>query len=179
MWRCNSDYFPRTSPCNTRWKGIVCDTYAVGGNIIGISFPFVGIGGSIPLQLWSLTSLRYLDLSMNDMSGTIPDSVGQLTALEFINLSGNQLEGSIPTGVGSMLSLQYFIITNTPLQGTLPTTLSLLNKLAGLIITNTLIGGTLPVLENLPLIRILDLSTNFFTGTIPSSFGALSKYFVL
>jgi hypothetical protein len=45
-----------------------------------------GFEGEIPVQLFSLTGLKVLELDDNEMEGTIPAEIGQLTELTRLEL---------------------------------------------------------------------------------------------
>lgn len=60
---------------------------------------------SIPSVIFSMTNLRYLDLSRNRID-SIPPSIGGLTSLAYLDLSGNKLTG-LPEEIGSLTALTY------------------------------------------------------------------------
>ncbi|RHY07550.1 hypothetical protein DYB36_002666 [Aphanomyces astaci] len=49
----------------------------------------------VPVELFSLTSLAYLDLSNNCLSGAFPDPLGRLNKLKELVLSGNKLTSDL------------------------------------------------------------------------------------
>ncbi|RHZ03830.1 hypothetical protein DYB31_008764, partial [Aphanomyces astaci] len=49
----------------------------------------------VPVELFSLTSLAYLDLSNNCLSGAFPDPLGRLNNLKELVLSGNKLTSDL------------------------------------------------------------------------------------
>ncbi|KAF9588270.1 hypothetical protein IFM89_008687 [Coptis chinensis] len=62
---------------------------------------------SLSSDFWSLgTSLKYLNLSCNQISRSVPSNIGNFGALERLVLSFNSLYGEIPTSISSLLSLQ-------------------------------------------------------------------------
>ncbi|KAF9619299.1 hypothetical protein IFM89_006486 [Coptis chinensis] len=62
---------------------------------------------SLSSDFWSLgTSLKYHNLSCNQISGSVPSNIGNFGALERLNLSFNNLYGDIPASISSLLSLQ-------------------------------------------------------------------------
>jgi hypothetical protein len=73
----------------------------------------VGISGSIPEELYTLTQLTNLELNEMSLTGTLSPSVGNLTALEYLRVSDNQLTGTIPTELANLVdALEIFIHIN-------------------------------------------------------------------
>ena len=60
--------------------------------------------GEIPSELGSLSNLKRLELSGNDLSGEIPSELGSLSNLEVLGLDFNQLTGCIPGGLRGVLN---------------------------------------------------------------------------
>jgi Leucine-rich repeat (LRR) protein len=92
-------------------------------------------------------SIDILSLSDDNLHGSIPWELVLLTNLAYINIQMNALSGSIPTRINELTSLQFFSAAQSRLTGTLPELSS-------------------------PLMRIISLSGNEFTGPIPDRWGA-------
>ena len=92
-------------------------------------------------------SIDVLSLRENNLHGSIPWELVLLTNLAYINVQLNALSGSIPTRVNELKSLEFFVADQSRLTGTLPEIFS-------------------------PLMQIISLSSNEFTGPIPDSWGA-------
>lgn len=58
--------------------------------------------------------------SLTPTNPTFPTSLGKLRSLRFINLSSNQLQGSIPKSVLSLPNLEIFDVTSNDLEGVFP-----------------------------------------------------------
>ena len=58
----------------------------------------VGFAGPLEGPLQDLTTLQYLNMSMNAMSGTLP-ATWSFPDMAVINLTANQITGSLPPGV--------------------------------------------------------------------------------
>lgn len=179
-WRCLDNDTPKSDPCANQWQGLVCDEYTSNGKIIGLSLKQGGIRGSIPDNIFLMTSLQYLDLSGNQLTGTVPATIGSLQDLVYLNIGGNKLSGTIPTELGDLTSMRYMFAPNCNLTGTIPSQFGNMGMLSSLILSTNRLNGKLPVsLGNLKNVQILDASDNKLTGTIPMALGALSALKVL
>ncbi|KAL8482938.1 hypothetical protein ACS0TY_025837 [Phlomoides rotata] len=67
-----------------------------------------------------LDSLRYLNLSHNDLTGHIPSSLGNMTLLESLDLSTNQLLGEIPRQLTRLTFLAKLNLSMNNLEGQIP-----------------------------------------------------------
>ncbi|CAN0920185.1 Receptor-like protein EIX2 [Linum grandiflorum] len=77
------------------------------GNIDQEAFKASCLRGNISSSLLSLTSLNYLDISLNDFEGaTIPNFLGGLKNLRYLNLSYSSFGGDIPSQLGSLSNLE-------------------------------------------------------------------------
>ncbi|KAJ0967117.1 hypothetical protein J5N97_024034 [Dioscorea zingiberensis] len=127
--------------------------------------------GELP-DCWKHDSvLKVLDFSFNNLSGKIPDSVGSLPLVS-LTLSNNKFSGEIPSSLQKCVKLYYLDLGHNKFIGNIPTWLG--EKLRGLFTlilrSNMFVGGIPPQLSHTYL-RILDLSDNNLTGTIPEGFG--------
>ncbi|XP_019100789.1 PREDICTED: receptor like protein 30-like [Camelina sativa] len=151
--------------------------------------------GNIPLSVCNRSSLIVLDLSYNNFTGPIPQC---LNNLKIVNLRKNSLEGSIPDEFYSNASIQTLDVGYNRLTGKLPRSLLNCSFLKFLSVDNNRIEDTFPfwlkALPNLhvftlrsnrffghlsppdqgplafPELRILELSDNSFTGSLPPSY---------
>ncbi|XP_039116733.1 receptor-like protein EIX1 [Dioscorea cayenensis subsp. rotundata] len=93
----------------------------------------------------TLSYVKYIDISINNLSGAIPEELANLYGLQSLNLSGNTLEGEIPDKLGRMQQLQSLDLSRNKLSGNIPSTLS-----------------------NLTFLRLFNVSHNILSGRIPS-----------
>ncbi|XP_014511797.1 receptor-like protein 12 [Vigna radiata var. radiata] len=102
--------------------------------------------GPLPNSIGNLRNLSNLDLSSSQFSGTLPNSLQNLTQLVDLDLSGNRLSGSVPA-------------------------LHLCKQLQSIYLTDNTFTGTISLVNFQDLVNLeyLNLDSNFFTGTIPSS----------
>ncbi|ETV81616.1 hypothetical protein, variant 2 [Aphanomyces astaci] len=118
----------------------------------------------VPVELFSLTSLAYLDLSNNCLGGAFPDPLGRLNNLKELVLSGNKLT-SVPASIGDLSKLEVLRLEDNLLVG-FPDTIGGLQKLQTLTAQNNEIEGIPPSFKDLRHIATLDLSKNKLTSLI-------------
>ncbi|KAG9441154.1 hypothetical protein H6P81_017008 [Aristolochia fimbriata] len=122
--------------------------------------------------------LETLHLTNNSFSGSLPNNWEQDSHLVFLALSHNRFSGTIPSSFGNLTELKYLYLETNDLSGQLHLPMKNLqfldlrsNRFSGKI--PEWIGENAPNEES-PLI-LMDLSNNVLSGTIPSSFGNLTK----
>ncbi|KAE8719967.1 Protein STRUBBELIG-RECEPTOR FAMILY 6 [Hibiscus syriacus] len=171
-------------PCGQSWKGVTCSNTRV----IEIKLSNLGLSGTMGYSLQSLTSLKELDLSHNNLAGDIPYNIPP--NLQRLNLESNQFTGGVPYSISQMPSLQYLNLAHNQLQnalsdmfwslsslstldlsfnslsGSLPESFRNLTSISSMYLQNNQFSGTINVLANLPLDN-LDVSDNRFTGWVP------------
>ncbi|XP_059627935.1 probably inactive leucine-rich repeat receptor-like protein kinase IMK2 [Cornus florida] len=186
--------------CSGGWVGIKCAQ----GQVIVIQLPWKGLGGQITEKIGQLQALRKLSLHDNLITGSVPSSLGFLPNLRGVQLFNNRLSGSIPPSLGSSPLLQTLDLGNNSLTGTIPAGLANSTKLFRLNVSfNSLYGSIPSSLTSSPSLvflafhynnlsgpipdswggsgnslfklQSLTLDHNFFSGTIPASFGKLSE----
>lgn len=131
--------------------------------------------GSIPEEIYWMTSLRSLSLSLNPLGGTISTRLGLLSNLEAATLSRNErgLSGTIPTEIENLSKLEVLSLMGNRLRGDV----SILGKLSRLRIVmadkNEFAGHIPSELGQLTNLELLYLDVNSFTGTLPTELGRL------
>ncbi|KAH7667707.1 Non-specific serine/threonine protein kinase protein [Dioscorea alata] len=78
------------------------------------------LSGQIPKEMVNLVGLQNLDLSCNNLSGEIPEDIGRMQSLESLNLSRNELIGSIPLGLSTLHFLESLNLSYNNLSGKIP-----------------------------------------------------------
>ncbi|XP_019161278.1 PREDICTED: receptor-like protein 12 [Ipomoea nil] len=99
----------------------------------------------IPVQMYNLANLRYLNLSNAGFGGQIRSSIGALSSLVLLNLSHNALTGKIPREFGNLTLLESLDLSANQFSGEIPVQLTELSFLS-----------------------FLNLSVNEFSGKIPT-----------
>ncbi|CAL9204402.1 unnamed protein product, partial [Musa hybrid cultivar] len=151
--------------------------------------------GNIPAWIGeSLPYLKTLSLRSNAFTGRIPE-LSHLTSLQILDLSNNNLSGIIPPSLGNFSSLKrsssssdlYFnnhsdedvmwlFIKGSELEYT--TRLLSIDKVIDL--SNNGLSGSIPEeLGNLHGLRSLNLSRNYLTGKIPNNINGMQRLEIL
>ncbi|XP_049388863.1 receptor-like protein 9DC1 [Solanum stenotomum] len=132
--------------------------------------------GKIPLCLGEMSGLWVLDLSNNSLSGTINITFSIGNKLIVIKFDGNKLEGKVPQSLINCKYLEVLDLGNNELNETFPKWLRALPYLKILRLRSNKFFG--PIKDSstykFAQIRIIDLSSNGFSGDLPVS---LFEYF--
>ncbi|KAI9333837.1 hypothetical protein BDR26DRAFT_867801 [Obelidium mucronatum] len=136
-------------------------------NKLQISKSSVGV---IPIEIFGLAKLRYLDLCDCQLTGIIPKELVTLVSLQCLFLENNRLEGPLPENLGNLRSLFWLYLSNNRLSGELPASIGELLDLRYLILTGNNFTGTVPeTIGNLSSLERLVMDNNNFTGFLPST----------
>ncbi|KAM3324839.1 hypothetical protein P3S67_005991 [Capsicum chacoense] len=149
------------------------------------------LNGTIPSWIFSLPSLIYLELTNNSFSIKIQEFKSKTLAVVSVNqyqlqdpIPNNNLNGTIPQCLGEMSDLEVLGLNNNRLSGTINTTFTTENRLRIInLYGNKLKGKILSLRSNklhspisdsrtdnlFPKIRVIDLSSNGFSGNLPVS----------
>ncbi|XP_057434772.1 leucine-rich repeat receptor-like serine/threonine-protein kinase SKM1 [Lotus japonicus] len=134
--------------------------------------------GTLPQSLFSASffNLETLDLCNNMFSGKIPDQIGILSSLRYLDLGGNVLVGKIPNSIINVTTLQYLTLASNQLVGEIPAEISLMKSLNWIYLGYNNLSGEIPgSIGELLALNHLDLVYNNLTGTIPESLGNLTS----
>ncbi|KAH0780688.1 hypothetical protein KY290_000286 [Solanum tuberosum] len=125
--------------------------------------------GTIPLCLGELTRLLILDFSNNSLSGTINTTFSIGNQLIVIKFDGNKLEGRVPQSLINCKYLELLDLGNNELNDTFPKWLRALLNLKILRLRSNKFVGSIKDSSTYKFaqIRIIDLSSNGFTGDLP------------
>nr|KYP36387.1 putative LRR receptor-like serine/threonine-protein kinase At1g12460 family [Cajanus cajan] len=139
--------------------------------------------GGIPHWIGEMRSLEILDLSANRFSGWIPNSIGNLDLLSRLNLSRNEITGNLPELMVNCIKLLTLDISHNHLAGHLPSWIFRMGLQSVSLSGNRFSESNYPSLTFIPVsfhgLQVLDLSSNAFSGQLPSGIGGLSSLQVL
>lgn len=140
---------------------------------------------AFPNEWEVLTNLRELQLQVNTFSGTLSSRLGSLTLLTLLNYSDNNrfdggLGGDLPTEMALMTNLESLQLGENDFKS-FPAEFAALTNLRQLDIHfNDFRGQSVPdIFANMPNLQVVDVSDNFFTGTLPESLITLGALRVL
>uniref|UniRef100_A0A7N2MVF6 Verticillium wilt resistance-like protein n=1 Tax=Quercus lobata TaxID=97700 RepID=A0A7N2MVF6_QUELO len=131
------------------------------------------LDGMIPqclIEMSETFKLGVLDLRRNKLSGTISDTFSGNCGLQTLNLNKNLLEGTVPRSLGNCKSLEVFDIGNNYIEDTLPCHLRNISRLHVLVLRSNEFYGSIHCEGSnapWPMLQILDLASNNFTGPFP------------
>ncbi|XP_052303303.1 receptor-like protein EIX2 isoform X7 [Populus trichocarpa] len=128
------------------------------------------ISDTIPNWFWNLSNskLELLDLSHNKMSGLLPDFSSKYANLRSIDLSFNQFEGPLPHFSSDTTSTLF--LSNNKFSASFRCDIGS-DILRVLDLSNNLLTGSIP--DCLRGLVVLNLASNNFSGKIPSSIGSM------
>ncbi|KAF3641304.1 hypothetical protein T459_22769 [Capsicum annuum] len=139
------------------------------------------LNGPIPQCLGELRTAWILDLSNNCLSGTINTTFNIGNQLIIINLYGNKLKGKVPPSLINCRYLEFLDLGNNELNVTFPSWLGGLPDLQILSLRSNKLHGPISDsrTDNLyARIRVIDLSSNGFSGNLPYVADAYSIYYM-
>ena len=147
-------------------------------NVAGLSTLVVAdwkaISGEIPYCIVSLSSLRILDLTGNQISGEIPADIGKLRRLAVLSLADNAISGQIPASIVDLAGLMHLDLSNNRISGELPSDFGKLGMLSRALLSRNQLAGLIPKsIFKMNRLADLDLSMNRITGSIPIELGVM------
>ncbi|KAI5320805.1 hypothetical protein L3X38_040513 [Prunus dulcis] len=153
------------------WKGVFCD--AKKEYVIGLEVSRLELSGSIPdTTIGKLTKLQTLDLSNNKITG-LPSDLWSLGSLKYLNLSHNQISGSLPNNIGNFGLLESFDLSSNNFSGEIPAAISSLVSLRVLKLSQNLFENSIPSgIVSCQSLFWIDLSSNRLNGSLPDGFVA-------
>ncbi|XP_042015149.1 receptor-like protein 7 isoform X2 [Salvia splendens] len=152
------------SLANNSFGGSIPISFCNATNLQNLDMSRNKLSGSIPRCL--LENISDLDLSRNNISGNIPDTFPMVCSLYYLDLNNNALEGKIPKSIGSCMNLGYMNVGNNMINDTFPCMLP--STLLVLVLHSNRFHGDLRCNKNWPSLKILDVSSNHFSGSLES-----------
>ncbi|XP_007214481.2 receptor-like protein 2 [Prunus persica] len=160
-----------------RWKGITCDQ---DGWVTRLLLPSKGLKGGIsPFSLANLTHLTHLNLSHNSLYGSLETQFFlSLNQLEILDLSYNRLFGELPLSLPS-INIRRVDLSSNHFSGAIPSSFfQQASNLTSFNVSNNTFTGYVPssiCLHSSPSLRLLDFSSNVFSGNLAPGLGKCSK----
>ncbi|XP_058183269.1 probable LRR receptor-like serine/threonine-protein kinase At1g56140 [Rhododendron vialii] len=192
QWRISAKYYQWNisgEPCSgaaidTSWAinnrdynpVIKCDCNGTVCHITQLKVRALDVTGRIPEELWSLTSLIYLNLAENYLTGPLSSSIANLTQMQWLYLAFNALSGEVPKELGKLTNLSLLSISINNFSGSLPSELGNLVKLEKLYFDSSGVSGAIPfTFAALQSLSTVEGSDNELTGSIPEFIGNWSE----
>ncbi|OMO49796.1 hypothetical protein COLO4_38378 [Corchorus olitorius] len=147
--------------CNMKFVGILDLSH---NNFSGIIPQCVG---NFSQSLW------VLNLKMNKFHGIIPSTFAKGCGLRNLNLNSNQLEGPLTPSISNCKDLEVLDLGNNMINDTFPHWIEALPELQVLVLHSNHFQGSVVASKNpqsLSKLQIIDLSNNFFSGPLPTSY---------
>mmetsp|Transcript_25649 Transcript_25649/g.53297 ORF Transcript_25649/g.53297 Transcript_25649/m.53297 type:complete len:425 (+) Transcript_25649:823-2097(+) len=153
----------------SKWQGVEVGEISNGQRrIVCVIWKRQNLKSHLPLELFALSELIFLDLADNDLQGQIPSEIGNLSSLRFLNLSSNKLTGSIVDSIGDLKNLTDLYLASNRFTGSIPASLGRLFHLSELNLANNALSGEAPSsLADLNSLTELWLQGNQLSGNQP------------
>jgi Leucine-rich repeat (LRR) protein len=129
--------------------------------------------GSIPSDVFQLTSVTKLFINDNHFSGRIPPEISNMKKLRELWIGGNKFTGALPSELGLMSELRVLSVKRNDLTGVLPVEMQDLSLLETLEISGqggNQFNGPVPSFINSPNLVKFDAGGNAFSGVLPKDF---------
>ncbi|KAI3829809.1 hypothetical protein L1987_03937 [Smallanthus sonchifolius] len=148
-------------------------------HLLSLQLPSANLSGTLPQELGEFSSLQSLYLSVNFISGQIPLEIGYGSSLSDIDLGNNLLTGSLPASVWNLCERLVSIrVHGNLLSGSVPEpalpNVTCSNLLYFDFGQNKFSGGFPKFISDLKSLRLIDLSSNNFSGEIPNEITRLN-----
>ncbi|KAM2961377.1 hypothetical protein FF1_030956 [Malus domestica] len=161
------------------WEGITCNPE---GRVTHLLLPSKGLDGVIftsSSSLGNLTHLTHLNLTHNSLQGSLENKLFEsLNSLEILDLSYNLLSGELPLSLTSS-NIRTLDLSSNRFHGPIPSSFFMHAwKLTSFNVSNNAFSSNIPssvCLHSNPLVKVLDFSSNQFSGNIYRGFGRCSE----
>jgi hypothetical protein len=152
---------PSATGAHCRWPYVGCD---LAGQVRRLTLASINVTGPIPDAVGGLSALAHLDLSGNSIIGMFQTALYRCGSLRYLNLSYNNIGGELPANLSTL------VLSSNKFNGSIPTSLSRLRKLQHLELDYNGLTGTIPTeLGELKSLETLSLAYNSFDlGKLPT-----------
>ena len=158
---------------NNKLSGDISSALCNASNLSVLNLACNNLTGLIPQCLGTFRSLWALDLQKNNLYGSLPHNFSKANAFQTIKLNGNQLKGPIPQSLAHCTTLEVLDLGNNNIEDTFPYWLETLPTLQVLSLRSNKFHGVINSFRTklpFPRLRIFDISNNYFTGPLPTSY---------
>ncbi|KAJ0794801.1 putative transferase [Helianthus annuus] len=136
--------------------------------------------GSLSMPLYRIVPyISYLNLSRNLFDGPIPPSLGLLNSMHVLDLSHNKFSGEVPKGLLTN-GFSLLKLSNNSLHGEILSGNFSLGLIENLLLDSNCFTGNIgnETITSWDDFLVLDISNNFFTGSIPDWISNIGGAFV-
>ncbi|KAJ0551647.1 putative leucine-rich repeat-containing, plant-type, leucine-rich repeat domain superfamily [Helianthus annuus] len=177
---------------NNNLSGVIPTTLGSLSSLESLNMCKNKLSGRLPVTLKNLAKLQILQFAQNELIGSIPGWIGtELSGLRILNLRSNNFDGNIAHELCYLTSIQILDFAQNNLSGNIPRCFNNFGVLTKKETSSTyqfiqsddivIIDSASLVLKGqeytyntiLGLVRVLDLSSNKFSGSIPVELMAL------
>lgn len=142
--------------------------------LVHLDLSLNNLEGSVPSSFGYLKQLKHLDFHSNKFSGKVMDLLSQLGGMVYLDLSSNGFLGSLDLGLGSekfVSAIQYLNVSHNNLDGYLFSHdgMPYFDNLEVFDASNNQFVGTIPSFNFMVSLRILRLSSNNLSGSLPEA----------
>ncbi|KAF8051500.1 hypothetical protein N665_1715s0010 [Sinapis alba] len=130
--------------------------------------------GSIPRCLMFNSSVENMDLRDNNLMERLPDVFKQSSPLRTLDVRQNQITGKLPRSLTHCRDLEYLNVEGNRIVDTFPFWLKDLPNLRVMVLRSNMFHGPIYSTQHYPLsfpqLRMVDISRNRFTGSLPHDY---------
>ena len=131
---------------------------------------------NIPVEIWNLLNLTYLDLRVNHLNWNIPVEIWNLINLTNLYLSHNSLDWTIPSEIWNLTNLTHISLNSNSLNWNIPVEIWNLTNLTRISLNSNSLNWNIPVeIWNLTNLTWIDLDLNSLSWNIPSEIWNLTN----
>ncbi|CAN4091993.1 unnamed protein product [Withania somnifera] len=129
--------------------------------------------GIIPQEIGNLINLVKLSMEHNQITGSLPISIFNISSLQTLSLARNNLIGFLPREIGNLTKMQHLELNENRFTGEIPKVIRNLMELEILNLRDNTFSGPLDMIFNISGLRVIDLSSNNLSGTLPPNIGSI------